>query len=168
MHSPSGSNNPAAIMIVKRLVAPGIALWLGAVLGACSPFAGYVADNWPHWAGGLPPDAPPRPGAPGYDEFIAHGEPAQNTTAPAADAGNATTTGATPSAAPAAAAASSPLGKAQSRKTQSGKNGKVHIGRVQSAPAQATAAQEREAPAPAEPVENPPAEDTSVIKGGLY
>ena len=165
MHSPIGSNTPAAIMIVKRLVAAGIVLWLGAALGACSPFAGYVADNWPHWAGGLPPDVPPRPGAPGYDEFIAHGEPAQNTTTPAADAGNGTTTGATPSAAPAVATASPPPGKAQSRKTQSGK---VQIGRVQSAPAPATAAQEREVPAPVEPVETPPAEDTSVVKGGLY
>jgi hypothetical protein len=155
-------------MIVKRLVAAGIVLWLGAALGACSPFAGYVADNWPHWAGGLPPDAPPRPGAPGYDEFIAHGEPAQNTTAPAADAANGTTTGATPSAAAAVAAASPPSGKAQSRKTPNGKDGKVQIGRVQSAPAAATAAQEREAPAPAEPVENPLPDDTSVVKGGLY
>ncbi|MGA7430529.1 MAG: hypothetical protein WBW35_08890 [Xanthobacteraceae bacterium] len=155
-------------MIVKRLVAAGIVLWLGAALGACSPFAGYVADSWPHWAGGLPPDAPPRPGAPGYDEFIAHGEPAQNTTAPAADAANGTPPGATPSGAPAIAAASPPPGKAQSRKTPSGKNGKVQIGRVQSAPAAAAAAQERETPAPAEPVENPPADDTSVVKGGLY
>ena len=155
-------------MIVKRLVAAGIVLWLGAALGACSPFAGYVADSWPHWAGGLPPDAPPRPGAPGYDEFIAHGEPAQNTTAPAADAANGTPPGATPSGAPAVAAASPPPGKAQSRKTPSGKNGKVQIGRVQSAPAAATAAQERETPAPAEPVENPPADDTSVVKGRLY
>lgn len=155
-------------MIVKRLVAAGIVLWLGAALGACSPFAGYVADSWPHWAGGLPPDAPPRPGAPGYDEFIAHGEPAQNTTAPAAEAANGTPTGATPSPAPAVAAASPLPGKAQSRKTPSGKNGKVQIGRVQSAPAAATAAQERETPASAEPVENPPADDTSVVKGGLY
>ena len=77
-------------------------------------------------------------------------------------------TGATPSGAPAIAAASPPPGKAQSRKTPSGKNGKVQIGRVQSAPAAATAAQERETPAPAEPVENPPADDTSVVKGGLY
>jgi hypothetical protein len=155
-------------MIVKRLVAAGIVLWLGAALGACSPFAGYVADSWPHWAGGLPPDAPPRPGAPGYDEFIAHGEPAQNTTAPAADAANGTPTGATPSGAPAVAAASPPPGKAQSRETPSGKNGRVQIGRVQSAPAAATAAQERETPTPPEPVENPPADDTSVVKGGLY
>jgi len=71
-------------MIVKRLVAAGIVLWLGAALGACSPFAGYVADNWPHWAGGLPPDAPPRPGAPGYDEFIAHGQTDQDATKSAA------------------------------------------------------------------------------------
>jgi hypothetical protein len=165
MHSPSGSNNPAVGMIVKRLLVAGVALWLGAMLGACSPFAGYVADHVPHWAGGLPPDAPPRPGAPGYDEFVAHGEPAQNTAAPAADATNGATSGATPS--PAAAAASTPS-KTPSGKTRNSKNGKVQIGRVQSAPAQASAEQEREAPAPAEPAENPPAEDTSVTRGGLY
>jgi hypothetical protein len=103
MHSPSGSNNPAADMIVKRLVAAGALLWLGAMLGSCSPFGGYVADRWPHWAGGLPPDAPPRPGAPGYDEFIAHGEPAPNTATPttgtgAAPAAGAETTSAQPGA----------------------------------------------------------------------
>jgi hypothetical protein len=161
MHSPSGSNNPAAGMIVKRLLAAGVALWLG----ACSPFAGYVADHVPHWAGGLPPDAPPRPGAPGYDEFVAHGEPAQNTAPPAADAANGATTGATP--VPAAAATGAP-GKTPSGKTRNSKNGKVQIGRMQSAPAQVSAEQTREAPAAAEPAENPPAEDTSVTKGGLY
>ncbi len=163
MHSPSGSNNPAVGMIVKRLLVAGVALWLGAMLGACSPFAGYVADHVPHWAGGLPPDAPPRPGAPGYDEFVAHGEPVQNTAAPAADATNGATTGATPS-----PAVTSAPGKTASGKTRNSKNGKVQIGRVQSGPAQASAEQEREAPAPAEPTENPPAEDTSVTKGGLY
>jgi hypothetical protein len=169
MHSPRGTDNPAAGMIVKRLVAASAMLWLGAMLGACSPFAGYVADHVPHWAGGLPPDAPPRPGAPGYDEFIAHGEPAQ-TAVPAADAASGPTTGATPSAgAPlAASAASLAPGKAQNGKARNGKNGKVQIGQVQSAPVQADAAPEREAPAPAEPVENPPPEDTSVVKGGLY
>src|ERR1700733_11109035 len=137
MHSPSGSNNPAAIMIVKRLVAAGIVLWLGAALGACSPFAGYVADRWPHWAGGLPPDAPPRPGAPGYDEFIAHGEPAPNTTPPAAGT------------APAAGAETT---SAQPGKAPSGKNqaGKVQVGRIQQVPEQTSARQgaQSEAPAP--------------------
>jgi pilus assembly protein FimV len=40
--------------------------------GACTPFAGAVSDAWPTWAGGMPKDVPPRPGAPGYEEFIAH------------------------------------------------------------------------------------------------
>jgi hypothetical protein len=159
MHSPSGSNNPAGDMIVKRLVAAGALLWLGAMLGSCSPFGGYVADRWPHWAGGLPPDAPPRPGAPGYDEFIAHGEPAPNTPPPG------TATGAAP-------AAGAETTSAQSGKATSGKNqaGKVQVGRIQQAPAQTSAQQgaQSEAPAPAEPSENPSTEDSSVVKGGLY
>ncbi len=47
------------------------------MLGGCSPFASVVADHWPHWAGGLPEGTPPRPGTPGYEEFIAHGQPIQ-------------------------------------------------------------------------------------------
>jgi hypothetical protein len=43
-------------------------------LGGCSSVNGYLAsgmsDNLPHWAGGLPPDAPPRPGTAKYDEFM--------------------------------------------------------------------------------------------------
>jgi hypothetical protein len=42
--------------------------------------ASFTSDHWPHWAGGLPQGAPPRPGAPGYDEYIAH---QQASTAPA-------------------------------------------------------------------------------------
>ena len=47
---------------------------LGVCLGlsACAPLAGAVSDAWPTWAGGMPKDVPPRPGAPGYEEFIAH------------------------------------------------------------------------------------------------
>src|SRR5271169_2436823 len=71
-------------MIVKRIIAAAIVLCLGSVLGSCSPFSGYVADHWPHWAGGMPDDVPPRPGAPGYDEFIAHGQTDQDATKSAA------------------------------------------------------------------------------------
>ena len=46
-------------------------------------FSAYVADHWPHWAGGMPGDVPPRPGAPGYDEFIAHGQADQDAAAAA-------------------------------------------------------------------------------------
>ena len=28
-----------------------------------------IADNWPTWAGGLPKDAPPRPGDPAYEAY---------------------------------------------------------------------------------------------------
>jgi hypothetical protein len=57
-------------------------------LGGCSSFAGFVSDTWPTWAGGMPKDVPPRPGAPGYEEFISHQQrqdPAA-TTAPGAAA----------------------------------------------------------------------------------
>ena len=67
-------------MTGKRHIAVVILLGLGPLLGSCSGFSGYVADSWPHWAGGLPPDVPPRPGAPGYNEFIAHGQVTQEPT----------------------------------------------------------------------------------------
>jgi hypothetical protein len=54
-------------------------------LGSCGSFSGYVSDHWPTWAGGMPKDVPPRPGAPGYDEFMAHqqGRDAAMTSPPA-------------------------------------------------------------------------------------
>jgi hypothetical protein len=56
----------------KRLFLLTAPLWLCLGLGACTPFAGAVSDAWPTWAGGEPKDVPPRPGAPGYEEFMAH------------------------------------------------------------------------------------------------
>jgi hypothetical protein len=32
--------------------------------------AAGVSDTLPHWAGGLPPDVPPRPGSAKYEEFM--------------------------------------------------------------------------------------------------
>jgi len=58
-------------MIDKRLLTAATLLGLGLGLASCG---GYVADHWPHWAGGLPDDVPPRPGTPGYADFIAHGQ----------------------------------------------------------------------------------------------
>jgi hypothetical protein len=84
-------------MTVKRLAAVLIALCLGCTVGACSPMSSFASDHWPHWAGGLPQGAPPRPGAPGYDEYIAH---QQASTAPAKPA-----TAASPPVAQAASAA---------------------------------------------------------------
>jgi hypothetical protein len=63
-------------MAPKRLITAATLLGLGLHLASCGSF---VADHWPHWAGGLPADAPPRPGTPGYAEFVAHGQPVPET-----------------------------------------------------------------------------------------
>ena len=52
-----------------------IALALAACgLSGCGTINGYLAsgmsDHLPQWAGGLPPDAPPRPGSAKYEEFM--------------------------------------------------------------------------------------------------
>ena len=70
-------------------------------LGGCSSFSGYVSDHWPTWAGGMPSDVPPRPGAPGYAEFISH----QEAKDPATAASVANQPGAAPAVAPAATGA---------------------------------------------------------------
>jgi len=59
-------------MVVRRLRKALLVIALAPALASCAGFGGYVADHWPHWAGGMPEGVPPRPGAPGYDEFIAH------------------------------------------------------------------------------------------------
>jgi len=66
------TRHPAAFMAPKRLITAATLLGFGLNLASCG---GFVADRWPHWAGGMPADVPPRPGAPGYEEFIAHGQP---------------------------------------------------------------------------------------------
>ncbi len=70
------------IGMTRRLFAPTAACCLALLLASCGTFSGFVSDHWPHWAGGMPDDVPPRPGAPGYDEFIAHKQDAKD--APAA------------------------------------------------------------------------------------
>ncbi len=52
-----------------------IVLWLVACgLGGCGAINAHLAagisDYVPHWAGGLPADAPPRPGSAKYDEYM--------------------------------------------------------------------------------------------------
>jgi hypothetical protein len=59
-------------MMVKRLSVALMGLGLGLSLGSCGPVAGFTADHWPHWAGGLPAGTPPRPGTPGYADYVAH------------------------------------------------------------------------------------------------
>jgi hypothetical protein len=58
--------------MVNRLSVALMGLGLGLLLGSCGPVAGFTADHWPHWAGGLPAGTPPRPGTPGYADYVAH------------------------------------------------------------------------------------------------
>ncbi len=67
-----------------------IALALAACgLGGCGTINGYLAsgmsDHLPQWAGGLPPDAPPRPGSAKYDEFMRERERKRLEAAPPKD-----------------------------------------------------------------------------------
>ncbi len=62
-------------MSVLRIArAAGLWLALGGLLAGCgsinTSLTKSMADNWPAWAGGMPPNMPPRPGAPGYDEYL--------------------------------------------------------------------------------------------------
>ena len=71
-------------MMVKRLCAALMGLGLGLLLGSCGPVAGFTADHWPHWAGGLPAGTPPRPGTPGYADYVAHRQAESEPPKPAA------------------------------------------------------------------------------------
>jgi hypothetical protein len=76
-----------------KLVAPTLVLFISLALGSCTSFSSAVSDHWPTWAGGMPNDVPPRPGAPGYDEFRARQQgaaavPAAGVPAGASTAGN--------------------------------------------------------------------------------
>ena len=57
----------------RLLTLIGLAL-LTCSLGGCGAInanlAAGVSDTLPHWAGGLPADAPPRPGSAKYEEFM--------------------------------------------------------------------------------------------------
>lgn len=68
------------------LVARRVSALLGLALLACtltgcgsvsSFLAGGMADMIPAWAGGLPADAPPRPGTAAYDAYIKQREQQQ-------------------------------------------------------------------------------------------
>lgn len=97
----------AAGLIKRRL---GLTALLGVclALGGCSTFAGAVSDTWPTWAGGEPKDLPPRPGAPGYEEFIAHQQRQDAAGGAPAGAPQAGTAAVAPGAAPATTATVQP------------------------------------------------------------
>ena len=63
------------MQILTRHIATIVALSLaGFVLSGCGTIneklAAGVSDAIPAWAGGMPADAPPRPGTARYDEFM--------------------------------------------------------------------------------------------------
>jgi hypothetical protein len=146
------SSNPSVArlwsgMTAKQRVGTAIVLCFGLAIGACSPFSGYMADNWPHWAGGEPAGLPPRPGSPGYAEYIAHGQPTQNSEA-------------------AGGTASSPAAVETTQTVSQTPAGTVQKTSIFGGPQVA-------APAPRPNVQSPPlaagtSEDASVVRGGLY
>jgi hypothetical protein len=54
---------------ICSVMARGVVLLIaGIVLASCTS-GGTLGDLMPHWTGGLPKNAPPRPGTPEYDAF---------------------------------------------------------------------------------------------------
>jgi hypothetical protein len=74
--------------MIKPPLAATLIISVGLAVGACAPFANTVSDYWPTWAGGMPRDVPPRPGAPGYDEFLLR-QQGKDVTPPAGPSGSA-------------------------------------------------------------------------------
>jgi hypothetical protein len=54
--------NRLALLLVSMLIA--------SQLGGCASTGPSMGEMIPQWAGGLPADAPPRPGTARYDEFM--------------------------------------------------------------------------------------------------
>jgi len=62
-----------ATMARRPLLTPMV-VGTSILLGGCSSIntwlASSLADRVPQWAGGMPSEAPPRPGTAGYDEYV--------------------------------------------------------------------------------------------------
>jgi hypothetical protein len=71
-------------LVIVLAVAP-----LACGLGGCGTIneklAAGMGDYIPQWVGGLPPDAPPRPGTAKYDEFMKERERKRLEPAPSKD-----------------------------------------------------------------------------------
>jgi hypothetical protein len=67
----------------------GLALLLACGLSGCGTInanlAAGISDTLPQWAGGLPSDAPPRPGSAKYEEFMRERERKRLETPPPKD-----------------------------------------------------------------------------------
>jgi hypothetical protein len=73
-------------VIVRHSLIIAVAL-MACGLGGCGTINGHLAngagDYIPQWLGGLPPDVPPRPGTPQYDEYVREKEQRRLEPAPA-------------------------------------------------------------------------------------
>lgn len=130
--------------MIKHLFASTMVLFVCLALGACTSFSNTVSDNWPTWLGGMPKDVPPRPGAPGYEEFLVH-QQGKDTTA---------TTAAAPAQPAQAAGAQTPPAAAPGQAA------------APQAPRAVTPGQSAGAPAP--PAINRSPGDQAAVQGGLY
>jgi hypothetical protein len=55
---------------VMRIVSMIGATLAGLLLASCASVGPFIGDKMPAWAGGLPVDAPPRRGDPGYEAYM--------------------------------------------------------------------------------------------------
>jgi hypothetical protein len=55
---------------LRLVLIPLIATTMTSCLTGCASTGPNMGDLIPQWAGGLPADAPPRPGTPQYDAFM--------------------------------------------------------------------------------------------------
>jgi hypothetical protein len=65
------AGNPVALLFAVALAAPALTgcMSVSEVNSMNAKMSAGVTDAWPQWAGGLPPDAPPRAGTPEYDKW---------------------------------------------------------------------------------------------------
>jgi hypothetical protein len=77
----SRCDNHLSVLVLR----PALLVACSLFLGSCSSVSSYVSDSWPTWAGGMPKDVPPRPGAPGYEEFLAHQQRQDAAASPSGD-----------------------------------------------------------------------------------
>ena len=70
------------MLVARRVPALLCVVLMSCTLGGCgsisSFMAGGMADLIPAWAGGLPANAPPRPGTPEYDAYAKQREAQQS------------------------------------------------------------------------------------------
>jgi len=85
-----GAQNVLGTM-VRNSVSISLIIAVALLLNGCdavnSSLSERVTDSIPHWAGGLPPDVPPRPTDPKYADYLEKLQAKAVVDAPTADAG---------------------------------------------------------------------------------